>query len=467
MNLRKCLKLLVILSVPACAFSNFALAITSNELRPQDNQIFLGLQGNQYFNNANTLADKKSGNIGAKASIRKVSKNDKSFRGAFDGEGYAGLGNARYHYIDVSEGYVGIANPSLAFYLGRKRHNWNSLDSYWSMGLYQPRFRWDYLNERPSGLVGFFFQATQDQDLSEFTAFYSPIFIPEQGAPFDITNGECKSSSPWFHCPSSAVMLFNQSTNVKYKLNVPPISKLIDHESYGASLRLGRENKFYGKVSYANKPINQFILAFEGRLDLTTLDLPASIHLRVLRHEIFSGEMGGALGNAGFLSVSAIKEDPKKDFPPSNWTTQETSEARFLGAIFRTNNFFGLYDSKTRLELSYLHRDGGDAKDKGPFATQNTSLFEPRFAFKNAFSLGVFSPIKDEWSSKFLFSMKYIVDTIYNGNILNLDFHYKVMRRSYVSLGADFLGSETLTPVDFISKNQSNDRIRGGFIYVF
>ena len=94
MRLFKHLNLLVICGAIFGGSIPLAMAIPSSELRPQDNQFFLGLHGNHYFNNSNTLADKKSGNIGAKASLRLVSKKNSTFRAALEGEGNAAKAEA-------------------------------------------------------------------------------------------------------------------------------------------------------------------------------------------------------------------------------------------------------------------------------------------------------------------------------------------------------------------------------------
>jgi hypothetical protein len=141
-------------------------------------------------------------------------------------------------------------------------------------------------------------------------------------------------------------------------------------------------------------------------------------------------------------------------------------DAFLMGLTLKTMPFQAPFRN-TRLELSYFHRDGGDAPDRGPFAQAGTSIFEPRYAFRKAFSVAVFSPLSDSWSRSFLCSLRFVVDTIHEGNILQTDLYYLPVARTYLNLGLDVLGSDSTTAVDFISRYQRNDRVRAGVAYVF
>jgi hypothetical protein len=95
------------------------------------------------------------------------------------------------------------------------------------------------------------------------------------------------------------------------------------------------------------------------------------------------------------------------------------------------------------------------------------NTFEPRFAFYNAFSMAVFTPVVDAWAPDFLVSVKFIVDTANSGNILINNVYYSPLPSVFVTVGMDVLGSKNSDPVDFISRYQRNSRLRGGVAYVF
>ncbi len=444
-----------------------AFAIPTLYPKLQDHEIRVGAIGNSYLTkDSEPNSDQGTGNLGLSAGVRGVGENG-GFQFAVEGESLFGLRNAHYRYLDIGEIYAGYENKETpkraSVYLGRKRYEWSTLDSYWSLGLYNPRFRWDYLNERENGLFGLF--TGYQTEFLQTTAYFSPIFIPEQGAPFDIAGGNCKSASPWFSCPTSTIQIFNQPVNVRYTLDIPPIKKLIMHAGGGATVRVGKKYGPYSRLSLARKPINQFLLSFEGRLDLVSNEVPAVIRPRVLYHDLYALDIGWNSPNHG-VTASAIAERPIRDTTPATWNTQETTNAMLYGITARSQPFPKLFPN-TRLETSYLHRDGGVAPDRGPFVSPGVDYFEPRFAFKNAFSFALFTPLLNAWADRFLLSTKFIVDTANEGNILVADTFYSPLRSLFLDLGVDILGSNSTSPVDFISRYQRNDRLRGGVAYVF
>jgi hypothetical protein len=452
----------------ACALASTAPAFAIPTLYPklQDHEIRVGLTASSYLTGASEpSADQGTGNLGVTAGVRGVG-GKQGFQVAVEGESLFGLRNSHYRYLDIGEIYAGYEDktqPSRAFlYVGRKRYEWSTLDSYWGLGLFNPRFRWDYLNERENGLFGLF--TGFDTELVQATAYISPLFIPEQGAPFDITGGNCVSSSPWFSCPTSSIRLFNQPVNVRYTLDVPPVKKLILHAGGGGTLRVGRQYGLFGRLSLARKPMNQFLLSFEGRLDLVSNEVPAVIRPRVLYHDLYSMDLGWASAGHG-VTGSVIAERPVRDATPPTWNTQEPANGMLYGLTARTRPLAAL--PKTRFEAGYFHRDGGMAADRGPFVTPGVETFEPRYAFRNAFSLAVFTPVAEAWADCFQVSTKFLVDTVHDGNILIFDSFYRPLASLMLNLGLDVLGSESTSPVDFISRYQRNDRVRGGLAYVF
>jgi len=447
-------------------FSTSAHAIPTTFPKLRNGDVRLSLFGNSYLTKASeSLSDAGTGNLGISLGARGEGQSG-IFHYGGEAEGHYGLRQANYRYLDVPELYAGFENKKEAsrfsLYLGRKHYDWSALDSYWSMGLYQPRFRWDYLNEREEGLTGLF--AGFQSEFVQATAYFSPIVLPEQSAPYDISGGRCESSTPWFACPSSTILIFNQPTNVRFSLDIPPVKQLILHNGGGATFRLGRSQGFFGRASYAHKPMNQFLLAFEGRLDVSTKAVPAVIRPRVLYHHLFSGDFGWQ-NERHAVTGSYIAERPIRDATPANWNTQENSNATLYGITTRTQPFRAFQN--TRFEFGFLRREGGVAPDQGPFVNPGVNYFEPRYAFRNAFSFAIFTPILDPWARRFLFSSKFILDTENNGNILVSDIYFSPLASLFLNLGLDILGSESVNPVDFISRYQRNDRLRGGIAYVF
>ncbi len=452
---------LAILYSPALAW-----ALPAMQPKLRDNEIRLGIQGNTYLTPYNASnSDAGTGNVGLSGGARLVGEKQ-YFHYVGEAEGLFGLGKNYYRFLNIGEAYLGFENKKALqganVYLGRKRFEWNSLDSYWSLGLYQPRFRWDYLQERENGLVGLF--AGWQNEWVDVTAFASPIYVPEQGAPFEFSGGSCRSASPWFSCPSSTILLFNQPTDVRFSLETPALMKMISHPGGGATVRLGKDEGWFTRVSFTRKPINQFLLSFEGRFTHVATDVPAVIRPRTLYHNLYGLDLGWkSLRHS--VTASLLAERPIRDQTPGNWNTQEATPAQIYGITAKTHPV--AHWKYTRVELSYLHRQGGNAPDVGPFVSPGVNYFEPRYAFENAFSFALFTPVSDDWARRFLFSTKFVVDTVNDGNILLPDFYYSPFARFFLNMGIDVLGSNSRNPVDFISRYQRNDRLRGGATYVF
>lgn len=441
-----------------------AYAIPSLFPRIRDKEVRIALLGNSYLSTTReSLGDQKTGNLGLNVGVRGIGNRD-AFHFGVEADSLYGLRNANYRYLDVGEAYLGYDNNKFSVYVGRKRYPWSVLDTYWGLGLFQPRFRWDYLNERENGLFGAF--AGYETDAFSFTLFGSAVNIPEQGAPFDIDGGDCRSSSPWFSCPSSTILIFNQDTDINYRLDIPPLKKIIVHSAVGGTARIGKDLGPFARLSYIHKPMNQLILSYEGRLNIATDTVPAIIRPRVLYHDLYSMDLGWNIDVRNNVTGSVILERPERDVTPSNWNTQEVSNATLSGIVVKTMPFRKKF-YQTRFELAYFRRDGGTPPDKGPFVQPGQATFEPRFAFQNAFSFAVFTPIVDSWARRFLFTTKFIVDTANTGNILMSDAYYSPFARTFLNVGIDIIGSNSTVPVDFTSRYQRNDRLRGGIAYVF
>lgn len=77
------------------------------------------------------------------------------------------------------------------------------------------------------------------------------------------------------------------------------------------------------------------------------------------------------------------------------------------------------------------------------------------------------SPLLADWAQWFQTQWRVVVDTRANGNILMADFNFRPQPKWRFNLGVDVLGSSSTDVVDFISRYQRNDRVRGGVEYVF
>ena len=453
----------LLLALPLLTGAWPAFALPTQKPLIEDNTLRLGFEGSSYINSSPDPSKERNKNITGSLQWRGVGDKDQ-FRSAIEADFLYGFVKPDFQYIDVEEAYLGLDYEKVGIYVGRKRFHWNALDEFWTLGIFQPRFRFDYLNERESGLTGAFIDILPKENFS-LLLFASPLFIPERGAPFDISNGECHSSSPWFVCPGSTVTVLSKDTPVEYKLGIPPARELVAHAGGGASLRIGKESDLYFRLSMAYKPMNQLYLAFADQpLDLSTVTVPAIIYPRVIYHRVLGADLGYTMENKMSLTGSVVKENPIRDNTPSAWTTQEPYDATLAGAIFKAPLSA---PSRTSLQFGYLHREGGNGDERGPFSTGGKPNFEQRYGFKDAYSIEAKTSFLAAWAQSFSYSIKFVLDTKYTGNLLSNDAWFTIAKQSLLNIGVDIIGSNDKTRADFLSRYQRNDQIHAGVTYVF
>ncbi|MFN9067278.1 MAG: hypothetical protein ACK5V3_08630, partial [Bdellovibrionales bacterium] len=115
-----------------------------------------------------------------------------------EAEAVIAMGAPILNYIKVKEfSYKFQTSEKEFFTLGRHHHPWSELDSRWAFGVVEPTFEWNPLNRESLSLTGIsWLRAESDYTLA---AFWSPLFIPDQGPSFEITNeGRFSRKNPWF-----------------------------------------------------------------------------------------------------------------------------------------------------------------------------------------------------------------------------------------------------------------------------
>jgi len=381
-----------------------------------------------------------------------------------------------YGFLNVSEAFMGHAPVSLSssfqsqFFFGRKLQSWSSLDEFWQLGYWQPRFMWDYLNPGSFGLTGLFWEFGSDD--AGFVLFASPLYIPEMGAPVELIDGSFNSESPWFIAPPSTLMYSNQETVINYQLSIPPLKEIISKNSFVGKFRLGNKKSFWGHASYAYKPMNQMLMAYQGYLDLNEQEPEAKvvIYPRVIHHHLASFELGYRDINKSkeFLSsyLSLTAERPVDyDLEIENLTYQRISPGVTMSSVLGLN-LFRLGEQSTQVQLGYLKTWGSKSFEEGANVSSK-SIFDARFPYRNTFSLGVKSSFPTEFGNKFLIKTKWNYDFEYKGAIFNSSLQYSPSDSWKIAFSADILGSKSDNTNNFISRYRAYDRISGGVSYVF
>lgn len=396
---------------------------------------------------------------------------------AIEAKAMLNLLHTSYSFVEAPEVYVASSSrfskermANTQFFIGRKLLSWNQLDSSWLLGVWQPRFRWDYLDPAQVGLFGAFFKT--ELPWLEVGAFGSPIFIPERGVPIEYRDGVFTSLSPWFmSLPAKArlVPTAKEPTPMVYRLVSPSVSEIINYPGGGAYARLGRKEGPWAQAAFSFKPINQLLIGYDGYYRHNLEKIEADLYPRVAYHALSSLE-SGLIGEPVSGWVSILHEHPLMDATPAEWRTQELAPALTVGSTLEWS-VIGKKPSASTLELSYLREWGGDAPDGGADWMPGMNSFESRYPFKDALRVGFKTPLPGEWGSRVLTKLRILYDIQNEGTIYSTEFTYKHGSAWNLFIGADILGSsrETLKGVntDFIARYRANDRVHGGVGYAF
>ncbi|MGZ3698999.1 MAG: hypothetical protein ACXWP5_12775 [Bdellovibrionota bacterium] len=372
-------------------------------------------------------------------------------------------------YAELPEAWIGssaLAEPAFQFRFGRELIQWNRLDEQWRLGIWQPRFRWDFVSPMQTGLIGAYVHI--NTRYFQATAFGTPFFVPERGDTTSISNGAVSSPSMWMAALPNAYPMGGVLTPAHYDVAMPSLMSVIFNPGASIQLRGGEAKGPYASVGYAFKPINQMLTSVDVHLDVTTMpnNLNLMIHPRFLFHHLASGELGYEGRNWG-AAVSVLYERPVEDTPDPNWISQQITESIALSpsVYWKINPALGF---APRLDLAYLRQWGGNA---ATFVPSNLPVgqvpFENRYPYQNAVLLGA----QSELPLGFSISTRTLYDISHDGLIFSGEARYTLFKHWVFSIGGDVLVSGAFTGVpgsgDFIANFQDNDRVHAGVRYVF
>lgn len=376
-------------------------------------------------------------------------------------------------YPMLRELYATLKNPkdlgALQVSFGFKKFPWSVMDSYWNLGIWEPRYNWDVFAPESRGLVGLYLGSRTG--LFQFNLFGSFGFIPEKNSYFDEGQmdprspqytGRCISHSPTFSCPAPSVDMGGVQFPVKYSLELPPFHKIWINPSVGLSARFGGETGFWGQVSYGYKPINQIILSYDP---FATLDAEARVPIypRIMYHELRAVEFGWRQPKVQWWT-SLTGERPIRDATDPQRTAQDLNTALFASSGVSVSPL--REERMLNLHGAILRIMGGDSFLVGPKAAQIGSSSEPRLLFTTALSLGARGEL-----GRFGYSTYFLYDFLNEGNLLSTSVQWKADQNWSVLIGAEFLGvgakAATRSREDFFTLHAAQDRVYGGVKYVF
>ncbi len=386
---------------------------------------------------------------------------------------------SNYSNIEVPEAYFRLQTPTTAgpatglnvgasLTAGRKKERWSGLDSDWSLGLVQPFNKFDALRPTEQGLAGVF--AESNVGPVSLMAFGSPVFIPEQTAPYNLSNGRFSTSSPWFSQPPDRLNILGQVRNANYTIQMPETSSIVNNASYGFRVRAAAQDGegAFIQGSFLRAPMNSINLGFTGQLSIVEGDSYGDVNIipEVVYHTITAGDVGYA-GKNFAVGVSLLNEKPEQPAVPEGFTTSHYSDMTMISPSaevrFLPSKVWG-----PKVRLAYLETTGGEVTPVGEY-TQNGNMFGPRMLFRHAVSAAVETTLhRDErWSLGA--SARWVEELDELGSVLMSDLRVGFGDSWRVALQADFLGSRqsTSNTDTFIARFRANDRAAVRLTYLF
>lgn len=389
---------------------------------------------------------------------------DSALDSRLEAQGSIGLNDSNFMFFEVPQGYLGTApemTGDFALTLGRKIETWNTMDSTWVLGAWNPRFRWDYLRPQEVGMIGA--SVSYQSSMVRAVVFGSPIFIPDRGAPLDFADGRVRSISPWVLNPPSKVEIANgKVADIRYKAEIPDTKDVILNPSFSSLIRVGEKRGLWASAGYAYKPMNSLLISYEAGHNNATLDVDAILYPRVAYHHLASFDVGHQSKKTSF-AMSFLADLPKDEQPNLDHRTSQVVDRAYIVSPTFQWAFASLENKKGgSFSLSYLKKFGTEPEDVGEDA-DGTASFDSRYPYASAFLSRLTLPT---WR-RFTVETSLLLDIDKLGTISSWNFNYEAQPRWNVFVSADVLTSWSNDLSSFIYRYRANDRFMGGVSYVF
>lgn len=279
------------------------------------------------------------------------------------------------NYMDISQ----LFWKQQFFSVGRKKLAWSRLDEDFKLGIYQPLFKWNPLQYDSQGLTGIFMHLEPEETAIPWsvTVFGSPIFIPNQGAGYEIKDGKFEKNNPYFSTPPTTAEVNGQKTDFNYTVIRPELNEIVNQDSFAGRFEFGKSNEgVWLEGAYAQKPANELNLGFQGVLT-SGQKIDTQILPKVMHHTVVSGELRYSF-KYFTVGYEVMRDSPQlSEFEPQ-WTFATYSDADFSSAYvkFSMAGFEGSFSSLTR--------SGGDVDFIGPRSAEAKNVLISRYPFRDA-----------------------------------------------------------------------------------
>jgi hypothetical protein len=384
-------------------------------------------------------------------------------------------------YYSVQQLFTGLkfnSNKEQVF-VGRKLEFWSEVDKDWQLGLWEPQFRIDPLQQVDQGLTGLFYQQSVSSAAGTFdwVMFGSPIFIPTTGPDIREDNGNLVSESRWYQQPASSGNIQGQNTQFVYSLSVPAISQLVNNPGSGLRLRWSEnadQHGFWSSVNYAYKPVNTLTVKYDANLMVAGNTSQINVVPVVAYANLWGGDFGYKSSNLGNFSFSYLEEDPTQKDPTndatSDWWQQQLGQLHIYSLHWDSDFKVKGITEKVNFAVEYLRVFENNTQDVDSDGIVHNAILPYQTMYTNALSLRTrfLTYLKGK---KLISKFRVTRDFSQNGNVYESELDWSWTRRLTFNGGLDVISpddpSANNPDPSFINQFRANDRIYAGCSYVF
>ena len=187
--------------------------------------------------------------------------------------------------------------------------------------------------------------------------FGSPLFIPDQGANYELKDGQFSSANPWFSAPAQNIYFQNALLPIDYNIQKPETLDVINQRSFAIQIRYKTDSDYYINSSAAYQPSNQFAFGYTGVLvtDRVRVDLkPKTYYERNMALDV------GYLDDDLHVGIGAVYNQPEGPIFETNYN------APILKPQILASPFVDFNIDPFQVELSYLFSNGERIQETGP-----------------------------------------------------------------------------------------------------
>ncbi len=274
--------------------------------------------------------------------------------------------------------YAFEVGDSSQLIIGRHLHIWSALDSFWTYSFIQPVFKWNSLDPKNQGLTGLFYQYRSGALSLMF--YGSPLYIPDQGASYEIKDGQFEAGNPFFQPPPQNLKFQGQVLPIDYNIERPKTEDIVFRTSFGAQLRYGENKGYFAQGSAVSKPSNQLALGYKGIL--VTTRVRVDVQPKTYTENIYAADLGYR-DDWGFVLISALYDQPKDPEFDTAYNAPHFEASTVWGPQF-------LYKmAPFEFLLAYMDTSGGKITETGPDVASDRKSLSQRFLFKQAALAGI------------------------------------------------------------------------------